>query len=266
MSTGLEGSLGKLEVTNDIGEALDKQLQQAENQAQQLLGGTTALKVAAKKVGALGEHISQDLEEGKLQFSTELEAATYTKEWIRRACEVLNNLAEKSKSEELVAHGKAKGLRDSMEMVGRHCKAAKARAEQLVAAAEEAQAKAAEGAKGDGAEVPEDAARGGARAPGERPGPSTLDERRAEAAQAKAAQSAEGDSAEAKAAPPMEEASQAKLPVEPSAPEPKQPPAPIPKPRAKKKVARKKVARKKAKRKVTKTNRKPPLTQAAAEG
>ena len=255
MTSSLEGFLGKLEVTNEIGEALDKQRQQVEDQAQQLLGGSAALKAGAAKVGALGEHISKDLEEGKLQFGTELEVAAYAKEWLSRAGEVLLNLAEKSKSEELVAHGKAAAIRSSMEVVGRHCKAAKARAEQLVAQAEEAEAR----AKGDAEpteEPVEDGPRGRARMPGERPGPSPLDDRRAQAR-------AEMAQTEPEAPAATDTDSQAKLPVEPPTEEPdkplvEQPPAAAPKPPVKKKV-KKRGAKKRAK-----TNRKPPPARVPA--
>jgi len=191
-TTNLDGFLGKLEVTNEIGEALDKQLQHAEDQAQQLFGGCAALKVGAAKVGALGEHVSKDLDEGKLQFESELAAAEYVKTYLRRASEVLLNLAERSKSDELVAHGKASAIRNNMELVGRHCKSARARAEQLVAAAQEAE----DIAKGKAPEPPEDGPRG-PRAPGERPGRSSLDERRAEAAAARAKEGPNGSGTQA---------------------------------------------------------------------
>lgn len=191
-TTNLDGFLGKLEVTNEIGEVLDKQLQQAEDQAQQLFGGCAALKMGASQIGKLGEHVDKDLDEGRLQFSTELEAAAYVKSYLRKAGEVLRNLADKSKSEELVAHGKGAAVRESMALVGRHCKAAKARAEQLMAAAVEIQAR----ADGKKPESPEEGPRGGPRMPGERPGPSTLDERRAEAAAERAKKASESSQAE----------------------------------------------------------------------
>jgi len=222
----LDGFLGKLEVTNEIGEALDKQLQHAEDQAQQLFGGCAALKIGANKVSGLGEHVSKDLEEGKLQFASELEAAEYVKTYLRRASDVLLNLAERSKSDELVAHGKASAIRNTMEMVGRHCKSAKARAEQLVAAAQEAEAL----AKGEDPEPSEDTPRGPRtpRASGERPGPSPLDERRAEAAAERAKKGTEAPS----------------------------------KPQA----AKKKVAKKKTKKVAKKTGRKSPVARAPAQG
>ena len=253
MTSGLEGFLGKLEVTNDIGETLDKHLQKAEDQVQQLLGGATALKVGSVKVGALGEHVDKDLNEGKLQFESELAAAAYVKDYLRRAGEVLLNLAEKSKTEELVARGKATALRESLEVVGRHCKSAKVRAEQLAAAAEAVAA----AAKGEPTEPAEEGPRGGARMPGERPGRSTLDERRAEARAAEARAGQETAPAED---------SQAKLPVEPSAEQPAQPaakpPAPAPKPAAKKKAKTKKRTTKKK----AKTNRKPSARAPTPQG
>lgn len=174
MSNNLDGFLGKLEVTNEIGEALDKQLQLAESQVQQYVGGNSALRMGAVKVGELGVHVDKDLNEGKLNFETELVASAYIKGYIRKASEVLLNLAEKAKSEELIAHGRVASIKESMEVVKKHCTVAKARAEQLVAQTQEAAKEAVEGPS----EAPEGDRRN--RRPGQHPGPSSLDERRAE--------------------------------------------------------------------------------------
>jgi hypothetical protein len=257
-TSGLEGFLGKLEVTNEIGEALDKQRQRAEDQAQQLLGGSMALKAGALKVSELGKHVDKDLDEGNLQFGSELEFASYVKTYLRKAGEVLLNLAERSKSEELVAHGKAAAHRESLELIGRHCKSAKARADQLVAAAEAL-------ANPEQAEAPEEGPRGGARMPGERPGPSTLNERRAEA-RAASASNAEDSQVKLPVEPPAEPPPPTPAsaePSEPSAEPPESPPRPPPKPVAKKKTA-KKTTKKRAKKRAKKTNRKPPSPRVAA--
>jgi len=181
MADNLQVFLGKLEVTNEIGEQLDEQLQRVENTVQQLVGGGAALRLGANKVGELGSHVDRDLEAGKLQFTSELEVAAYVKKYIIRANEVLLNLAEKSKSDELVAHGKAAALKESMAVVKRFCTSAKSRAEQIVAANEEL-AKMAAAAGVDPAAVPAavPAVDRGARLPGQHPGPSSLAERRAE--------------------------------------------------------------------------------------
>lgn len=183
----LDSWLGKLEVTNELGEKLDGDLQRAEQVAQHLHGGAAALKSGAEKIGELGTHVSRDLEEGLLEFETPLKAAEYTRKYLTRAREVLLNLAEKSKNEELVAHGKAAGLRVFMGTLQNHAKAAKARTEQLLAAAEEVQ-KAEESSEKE----PDDDAprRGRVRLPGEHPGRSSLDARRAQRDNQK---SAEGD-------------------------------------------------------------------------
>lgn len=175
--SNLQGFLGKLEVTNEIGELLDKQLQLAEGQAQQYVGGSSALRLGAVKVGELGTHIDKDLEEGKLSFESELAAASYMKSYLRKASEVLLNLSEKSKNEELIAHGKVAALRESMEIVKKHCVSAKARVEQLLAAAQEAAKEAAQETAEGGSYVEIDRRN---RRPGQHPGPSSLDERRAE--------------------------------------------------------------------------------------
>jgi len=188
MSANLDSTLGKLEVTNAIGEQLDRQLEQAGHKAQQMFGGASAFNIGAKKVGALGEHVDQDLKEGKLQVGTELEVSSLIKKYIIRASDLLQNLAEKSKSEELVAHGREAAVRESMEVVKRHCVSAKARAQQLVASAE---------GKAEHPDKVPDERTEGPREAGDHPGPSTLRERREEAAKTKAAEEAKAEEAKA---------------------------------------------------------------------
>ena len=186
MASGLDQWLGKLEGHNEIGEALTGQLQKAEDEVQQFVGGQTALKVAADKVGALGAVVSDDLESGKLAFDSELKASEYVKRMIIRARETLLNLADGAKSREIAAAGKVSALKESREVVLRHTTVAKTRAEQLQLAQEEARKAAEQPTPSDGAEdvePPKEARQ--PRAPGERPKPSSLDERRAEAAKEK---------------------------------------------------------------------------------
>lgn len=176
MSEKIDGFLAKLEVANEIGEQLDKQLQAAENQVQQYIGGSSALRLGAVKVGELGTHIDKDLGEGKLAFDSELAAAAFIKSYLRKASECLLNLSEKSKTEELIAHGKTAALKESLEIVRKHAIVAKSRTEQIIAAMEEA---AKEAASPDAIPSTSETDRRNRR-PGQHPGPSSLDERRTE--------------------------------------------------------------------------------------
>lgn len=183
MASGLDQWVGKLEGHNEIGEALTAQLQKAEDEVQQFIGGRMALKVAADKVAALGEVVSEDLKAGKLSFESELKASEYVNRMIIRAREVLLNLADGAQNKEMVSSGKVVALRESREVVMRHCTTARVRAEQIQAAQAEAEA-AVRAMTVEGAEPPPEqpqdpeGVRGRRRASGERPGGSTLDERR----------------------------------------------------------------------------------------
>jgi len=176
MAEKLDGILGKLEVANEIGEQLDKQLQAAENQVQQYIGGSSALRLGAVKVSELGIHIDKDLAEGKLAFDSELTAVSYVKSYLRKASECLLNLSEKSKTEEMISHGKTAALKESLEIVKKHAIVAKSRTEQLLAAMEEA---AKEAMSPDAIPSTSELDRRNRR-PGQHPGPSSLDARRAE--------------------------------------------------------------------------------------
>jgi hypothetical protein len=204
MSEKLDGFLGKLEVTNEIGEQLDKQLQQAENLVQQYIGSSSALRLGAVKIGELGTHIDKDLAEGKLVFDSELTAVSYMKSYLRKASECLLNLSEKSKTEELIAHGKTAALKESLEIVKKHAVVAKSRTEQILAAMEEA---AKEAANPDAIPSTSEVDRHNRR-PGQHPGPSSLDERRAERDAANAAE----------AQPEASEAQPEEVPESPSEP------------------------------------------------
>jgi len=208
MSNNLHAFLGRLEVTNEIGETLDKQLQRAEDITQQFHGASEALKAASEKVTELGLHVDKDLQEGKISFASDLEIVAYVKRYILRAGDALSNLSLKYKNDELVASGKAVALKEAMGVVKNHCVTAKARAEQIMAAETEL-AKLAE--KG---EQPAET-RGEGRLSGTHPGPSSLAERRAERDRLKAEQAA----AEAPEAPEVAPA-EAPLEAAPTAPEP----------------------------------------------
>lgn len=190
MASGLDQWLGKLEGHNEIGEALTNQLQKAEDEVQQFIGGQTALKLSVEKVGALGAVVEQDLNDGKLNFDSELKAAEYAKKMVIRAREVLLNLADGAKSREIAAAGKVSALKESREVVLKHTLAARARAEQLRAAEIEARKAVQESLTGPDsgsaeAEEPPKQPRQ-PRASGHHPGHSSLDERRAEAARERA--------------------------------------------------------------------------------
>lgn len=185
MASGLDQWLGKLEGHNEIGEALTAQLQKSEEEVQQFIGGRQAFKVGSEKVGALGAVVDEDLNTGKLSFASELEAAAYAKKTIIRATEILLNLCEGAQSKEIAAAGKVAALKESRDVVMRHCMVAKARADQLKAAKEELEAAAEAVEEPTEAEPPkaaEEATRGRERLPGQHPGRSSLDDRRQEAA------------------------------------------------------------------------------------
>lgn len=186
MASGLDQWLGKLEGHNEIGEALTAQLQKSEEEVQQFIGGRQAFKVGSEKVGALGAVVDEDLNTGKLSFASELEAAAYAKKTIIRATEILLNLCEGAQSKEIAAAGKVAALKESRDVVMRHCVVAKARADQLKAAKEELEAAAEAVEEPTEAEPPkaaEEATRGRERLPGQHPGRSSLDDRRQKALQ-----------------------------------------------------------------------------------
>lgn len=203
----LERIAGKVELSGELGETLDKTLEQANNEAEQRRGMRHAYKDAGEKVKALHDHVSREMAEEKLplSFDTQAEAASYIKRWINRAVEICNNLGDKAQSDLLIANGKAAALRQAVEVVQRHHNAAVARHNQLTAPPEEDE------------EEPESESEGKQRRrerrPGQHPGRSSLDERRTEAAKSNGKSS---EKTETKTAPAKKKAPAKKAPAKKS--------------------------------------------------
>lgn len=159
----------RLQVTGELGEGLDKQLDQAEADSNRLFGAAAGLAEGAKKLANLAEHIRKDFDEGKLDKLDGKGVHDLLLSYNRRASEQLANLAGQKKSEALVAQGRVSAFKESVALAQRYHNSALARCQQLQAPVEEPEPEAA--AKGR---------RRGRRA-GEHPGPSPLDERRAAA-------------------------------------------------------------------------------------
>lgn len=164
---------GRAEISGEIGEILDKSLEQARSESEQRKGMRFAYKDAGEKVSKLHDHVNQSRDEDELplSFSSQAEAASYINRWITRAVEICGNLSEKSQAELLVANGKQSALRDALKVVQRYHNTSVSRYNQLTSPPEEEDPESEEEGK----------QRRRNRRPGEHPGRSALDERRAAA-------------------------------------------------------------------------------------
>lgn len=168
----LERVLGKVEVSGQIGDKLDEVLKAAEGEVHQRKGMQAGCQLSAKAVVGLLPHVDKDFEEGDLEGLNALEIQGLVKKWLVRASESIENLYQRAKAEEMVAHGKVVAMETAVTVVKRYHDSAAARHTQLTAPPEPDD----EGEERKG------------RRSGEHPGVSSLDERRAQAARAKAAQ------------------------------------------------------------------------------
>lgn len=170
---------GKLEVTGDIGERLDKQLEAARADANKCAGAAYWLAHAAdKSIPSIHAAIDRDFEDGKIKLSdleSDLQLSSLIKLYVSKASESIKNLSIKKKHDEVGSHGRAQGLEEALKLVQKHHNAASVRAQQLIAAARELQA---EAAKEPVATAEEPKA---PRLPGQHPGPSKASARRREA-------------------------------------------------------------------------------------
>lgn len=174
-------------VTGDIGESLDKRREALARDVQKFIGANETLKLMAKNLDTVMLAIERDKDDGVLakrlaeggeyaDLPLDIALARYAKSRVQVCIEATLNFAEQQKSNELVTNGQVIALQEAIVLIAKHHQVAVARHTQLTAPPEP------EPADGE--------ARGAERAPGERPGPSSLDERRAEAAEAKKAAAA----------------------------------------------------------------------------
>ncbi len=162
-----------MEVTGELGQTLDKQMQVAENEVFHRQGGKDALKeLALKMTNSLGDLARAERDEGKFNNLDENGVHAVVQRYLKRAFECCDNLAQQKQSEFLVASGKAAALREAVGVTQRFHDTARSRCQQLTAAVEEATPE------------PKAKARRKRRKPGEHPGESPLEARRAEAKKA----------------------------------------------------------------------------------
>jgi len=166
----LEHVLGKVEVSAQIGEQLDGALQLAESEVQQRKGMQAGCQASAKSVASLLPHVDKAFDEGELEGLSALEVKALLKKWLMRSMDALQNLHERAKAEEMVAHGKAAAMKMAVTIAQKYHDSAAARCAQLTAPDEpETEAEAGERRRG--------------RKAGEHPKGSSLDERREAAAE-----------------------------------------------------------------------------------
>lgn len=185
---------GRVQISGDIGEKLDKCKENAEQQELQLIGTIAAFKAAAKALESLHGHVDADMkavndgEDPKdsalfPSAGSSLEIASYVKRYIDRAISLCHNLQAKAEVEKHIAAGKTAAYREAVQSVQKYHSASVTRAKQLISAIEELKS-----GKLEESEESEDEGteRRRARAPGEHPGASPHDDRRNQAAKKQA--------------------------------------------------------------------------------
>lgn len=129
----IDQTIGKLSVTGELGELLDKELATYTGEVEQHRGGAAALKAAASAVLKLGEHAKKDFEEGQYAKLDDKAVLDLVMKYIRRAGAVCENLSERSKTLECVAGGKVAATRSSVATIQRFHNVCKSRYDQLTA-------------------------------------------------------------------------------------------------------------------------------------
>lgn len=176
-----------MQVSGNIGEKLDDMREFAEREEQQALGAIAALKSAVKTVAAMHAHVDSDFteaQEGKSSAfpsgGTDLEIKAYVKKYIIRASEACDNLRERASSERLAKAGKVAAFKEAVKIAQGFHDASVKRAQQLQAMMEEAMKQAPMSEEEIQAAETKAREERKARGPGEHPGPSSLDIRRAQ--------------------------------------------------------------------------------------
>lgn len=181
---------GRVLISGNIGEKLDSMKEFAEREEQQALGAISALKSAVKSVSGLHAHVESDFteaQEGKVSAfpsgGTDLEIKTYVKRYILRASEACDNLRERASAERVAKAGKIAAFAEAVKVAQNFHDASVKRAQQLKEQMEEALALQQMTPEEQQEHEEEQRQARKARAPGEHPGPSPLDVRRAQQVQ-----------------------------------------------------------------------------------
>jgi len=103
----------KIFAAQEIGVAMDDLLESAQAEVNKCLGAKAALLSAAKTVGHLSGHIDKDVEGGLFDE----EASVLIKRYVARAVSGLENLAQSSGNQHLIAIGRVQALEKAVESI-----------------------------------------------------------------------------------------------------------------------------------------------------
>ena len=110
---GLEKSEIKIGTIKGIGSRLEDQAEAAQKELASMEGALVSLKAAVKKIEALFAHVDTDIEEEKVPEDV-LAVAKYAKTYVRRAADVVGNMAVAAEVGGHRLRGKLEGLQASV--------------------------------------------------------------------------------------------------------------------------------------------------------
>lgn len=137
----------KLAVTGEMGEQFDAMHEHAVKELHQTVGAKDALFLTVKKIQALSERVKEDRDAGKLPGEEPLKIVEYVNKYITRAALIVENLALRAQSMELINQGK-------VEMLGSVIKATQAKHDREAAILKGYQEAVAAGMVEDGEGIP----------------------------------------------------------------------------------------------------------------
>ena len=107
----------KAVVYDEVGREFEKREGDALKDSERQHGARDALKLAAQRVGELGNHIREEMKEGVIEelAGDPLKVEAYAMKWLKRAVGVCDNLATTAEVARVHATGRAKGLADAKE-------------------------------------------------------------------------------------------------------------------------------------------------------
>lgn len=133
MSSNPQFWSGRAEVTADVGQVIQKDLEGKVVQAERAAGSSSALQQFGGKIPSLAEHAKKDLDEGLLTQEQYQAVKTY----LAKVQGLAEHVSQVEKNQELLLRGKVAALEETLSIIQKYHNTAFARLNQLIAAQEE---------------------------------------------------------------------------------------------------------------------------------
>lgn len=130
---GIEKSEIRLATLKEVGKMLEEGQDSAQNEVHKSRGAISYLSRASRGIEHLNQIVSNDLDDGKLEFDSEFHASSYVSEIIEKAKNICVELSAQAEREALACAGRLQAMQASVKNVEKRFLAERTKLEQLAA-------------------------------------------------------------------------------------------------------------------------------------